>query len=186
MTFSAIEILANFSGEIHHWTILKKTISRTIFWTRVRVKFLLFRDFWYFCFFHDFPWPQIFPWLSMTVETLIYCFFFSTVRYQNGMKNISSVYNYLSTQINPWIYLQEIIENSAKYFSTISEAKFIEKNISFESITAIICVIYDDLSCFSPILWQKYTRLRCASQNSPILDFQAIQELFNVKCRSHH
>ena len=54
MTIFAFGIPANFSGEIHHWTILKKTISRTIFWTQIRVIFLLFHDFWYFCFFHDF------------------------------------------------------------------------------------------------------------------------------------
>ena len=70
MTISAVGILANFSQEIHHWTILETTISRTIFWTQIRVKFLLFHDFWYFCYFpwlfHDFPWPQIFPWLSLT------------------------------------------------------------------------------------------------------------------------
>ena len=93
--------------------------------------------------------------------------------------------DYLSTQINPWIHLQEIIENSAKYFSAISLGKFIEKNISFESITALVCVVFEDLK-FSPILGQKYTRHRCVSQKAPILDFQVILELFNVKCRSHH
>ena len=70
MTISAVGILANFSQEIHHWTILENTISQTIFWTRIRLEFLLFHDFWYFCYFpwlfHDFPWPQIFPWLSLT------------------------------------------------------------------------------------------------------------------------
>ena len=58
MTIS-FEILANFAGEIHRWTILKNTISLTIFWTRIRVKFLFFHDFWYFCYF---------PWLSMTTN----------------------------------------------------------------------------------------------------------------------
>ena len=70
MTISAVEILANFSHEFHPWTILKNTLSRIIFWKRIRVKILLFHDFWYFCYFpwlfHDFPWPHIFPWLSLT------------------------------------------------------------------------------------------------------------------------
>ena len=127
-------------------------------------------------FFHDFPWLWK-PWYTV--------FFFHSQIPEWNEKHIFCV-DYLSTEINPWIYLQEIIENSAKYFSTISEGKFIEKNISFESITAIICVIFEDLSSFSPILWQKYTRLRCGSQNSPILHFSAIQELFYVKCRSYY
>ena len=75
-TFSTFGILTNFSWEIHNWTILETTTSVTIFWTRIRVKFLIFRDFWYFSdflwLFHDFPWPQIFPWLPWLWEPCHY------------------------------------------------------------------------------------------------------------------
>ena len=53
---------------------METTISLTTFCTRIRVKYLLFNNFWYICYFkwlfHDYPWPKIFSWLSLTVGTL--------------------------------------------------------------------------------------------------------------------
>ena len=76
MTISAVGILANFSQEIHHWTVLETTISQTIFWTRIRVKFFFSMTFDIFLIFHDFSMTfhdhtffHDFPWLSMTVGT---------------------------------------------------------------------------------------------------------------------
>ena len=56
------------------------------------------------------------------------------------------------------------------------------EKILFVSLTTHTCLIFDDFSCFLPIIWQKYTRHICLLQkNSPILDFCSIEELVNVK-----
>ena len=61
ITISTLGILTNFSQEVHNWNIWETTISVM----QIRVKFLLFHDFWYF---FDFPrlsmttnFPPTFP-----------------------------------------------------------------------------------------------------------------------------
>ena len=59
------------------------------------------------------------------------------------------------------------------------------KNVSLESLTPHTHLIFDDFSCFWPILGKNTQEIGFPQQNSPILDFREIQKLINVKTISH-